>query len=43
LKKLNLGDLTSKIAENLQTKVHKEVSKYDKPVKLKVMSKKETK
>lgn len=38
LKGLGLGKLAEKIGENLQQKVQVEVTKYDKPIKLKVMT-----
>jgi len=38
LKGLGLGKLAEKIGANLQEKVQVEVTKYDKPIKLKVMT-----
>lgn len=43
LKNLGLGALATKIGAQLQTKVADEVRKYDKPVKLKVLTGKEIK
>lgn len=38
LQNLGLGRLAVKIGQNIQVKVAEEVSKYDKPIKLKVMT-----
>jgi len=38
LHNLGLGKLAEKVGQNLQVKLDTEVSKYDKPVKLKVMT-----
>jgi hypothetical protein len=38
LQQLGLGKLAEKMGENLQVKVQQEFTKYDKPVKLKVMT-----
>ncbi len=43
LQSLGLGKLATKIGENLQNKVAAQMAKYEQPVKLKVMSKKEIK
>lgn len=38
LQQLGLGKLAEKMGENLQVRVQQEFTKYDKPVKLKVMT-----
>lgn len=38
LQSLGLGKLAEKVGQQLQLKIESEVNKYDKPVKLKVMT-----